>query len=51
MAKVSRKLSQTMLAKRSPDTAALGLITTTQSEELGPQKPQLWLHWGTGPSF
>lgn len=35
IATVSRKLSQT-LAKRSRDTAASGLIITTQGEESGP---------------
>lgn len=42
--KVSRELSQTMLAQRTQDAsdiAALVLITTTQGKESGPQKPQL----------
>lgn len=42
--KVSRELSQTMLAQRTQDvsdTVALVMITTTQRKESGPQKPHL----------
>ena len=38
MAKVSRKQSLIMLAKRTPDSAASGLKTTVQGGKLGFQK-------------
>lgn len=53
IAKVSREASQTMLKKRTQDTAdtsVLALITTAQREELGSQKLELHFR-GTGFSF
>jgi hypothetical protein len=46
MAKVSRELSQTVLAKRRQDTSAYRLITTAQVEEQGPEALDPPRHWG-----